>query len=125
MILTSCNLSWCAVGQTHTSISINPTVTQVAMGQSMRLVNQFRSSLRGGNKKEGMLAEKSGTIADKVLSFAANDAHQMTWCCIQKLCINSGEEQYTWTELQLLLLSRYQIRPPRLKPTSPFCFPPS
>jgi hypothetical protein len=26
---------------------------------------------------------------------AANGAHQMTWCCILKLCcINSGEAQY-------------------------------
>jgi hypothetical protein len=25
--------------------------------------------------------------------FAANDAHQMTWCCIQRACITSGEGQ--------------------------------
>jgi hypothetical protein len=29
----------------------------------------------------------------QVLSFAASDAYQVTWCCIQKLCINSGEPQ--------------------------------
>jgi hypothetical protein len=31
-----------------------------------------------------------------LLSFAASDAHQMkmTWCCIQKLCINSGDRPY-------------------------------
>jgi hypothetical protein len=28
-----------------------------------------------------------------LLSFAANDAYQMTWCCIQKLCTDSGEGQ--------------------------------
>jgi hypothetical protein len=28
-----------------------------------------------------------------VLSIAEY-AHQMTWCCIQKLCINSGEGHY-------------------------------
>jgi hypothetical protein len=28
------------------------------------------------------------------LSFAVRDAHQMTWCCIQELCIHSGERQY-------------------------------
>jgi 2-keto-4-pentenoate hydratase/2-oxohepta-3-ene-1,7-dioic acid hydratase in catechol pathway len=27
-----------------------------------------------------------------VLSIAANGAHQMTWLCIQKLCVNNGEE---------------------------------
>jgi hypothetical protein len=26
-----------------------------------------------------------------ILSIAGNSAHQLTWCCIQKLCINSGE----------------------------------
>jgi hypothetical protein len=26
-----------------------------------------------------------------VSSFSVSDAHQMTWCCIQKLCITSGE----------------------------------
>jgi hypothetical protein len=26
-----------------------------------------------------------------LLSIAANDAYQMTWCCIQRLCIHSGE----------------------------------
>jgi hypothetical protein len=28
------------------------------------------------------------------LSKAANDTHQKTWCCIQKLCSNSDEGQY-------------------------------
>jgi hypothetical protein len=31
---------------------------------------------------------------DNLLSVAAHDVHQMTWCCIQKLCTNSGEGQY-------------------------------
>jgi arsenate reductase-like glutaredoxin family protein len=30
----------------------------------------------------------------QVLSFAALDAHPVTWCRIQKLCINSGDGQY-------------------------------
>jgi hypothetical protein len=30
----------------------------------------------------------------QVWSIAANDAHPMIWCRIQKLCINSGEGQY-------------------------------
>jgi hypothetical protein len=34
--------------------------------------------------------QKSGSGAP-ILSFAANDAYQMTWCCIQKLCINIDE----------------------------------
>jgi hypothetical protein len=29
----------------------------------------------------------------RVVLIAANGAHQMTWCCIPKLCINSGEGQ--------------------------------
>jgi hypothetical protein len=27
-------------------------------------------------------------------SFAAYDAYPITWCCIQKLCIKSGEGRY-------------------------------
>jgi hypothetical protein len=34
----------------------------------------------------------------------ANDAHRVPWCCIQKLCINLGEGQYT--PLTFLLLIR-------------------
>jgi hypothetical protein len=30
----------------------------------------------------------------QMLSVAANGAHQMTWSCIQELCINSGERLY-------------------------------
>jgi hypothetical protein len=30
------------------------------------------------------------------VSIAAIDAQQMTWCCIQKLCVNSGEGQYPY-----------------------------
>jgi hypothetical protein len=30
----------------------------------------------------------------QVLSSVANDAHHKTWCCIQRLCINGGEEVY-------------------------------
>jgi hypothetical protein len=30
----------------------------------------------------------------RLLSFAVNHAHQVTWCCIQKLCSNSGGRQY-------------------------------
>jgi hypothetical protein len=26
---------------------------------------------------------------------AADDAHQMAWCCIQEVCIKSGEGSYT------------------------------
>jgi hypothetical protein len=29
------------------------------------------------------------------LSAAANDAPLMTWCCIQKLCMTSGQRSYT------------------------------
>jgi hypothetical protein len=29
-----------------------------------------------------------------LLSFAAYDAHQVTWCRIQKLCTNNGERRY-------------------------------
>jgi hypothetical protein len=32
----------------------------------------------------------------QVLSFAAYDAHQVTWCCIRKLCTNSGEGRYNF-----------------------------
>jgi hypothetical protein len=32
-------------------------------------------------------------VGGKVRSIDANGAHQMTWCCIQKLCIISGEGQ--------------------------------
>jgi 4-aminobutyrate aminotransferase-like enzyme len=31
--------------------------------------------------------------SEQVLSTAANDAHQMTWCCIRKLYINIGDRQ--------------------------------
>jgi hypothetical protein len=43
-----------------------------------------------------------GVIAEnKVLSFAAIDAHQMTWCCKQKLRIKSGDRQYIRLRLHL------------------------
>jgi hypothetical protein len=29
--------------------------------------------------------------ANQVWSFPGADVHQVTWCCTQKLCINSGE----------------------------------
>jgi hypothetical protein len=28
-----------------------------------------------------------------LLCFGAGDAHKMTWCCIQKLCTESGDSQ--------------------------------
>jgi hypothetical protein len=32
--------------------------------------------------------------ASSLSSIADDDAHQVTWCCIQKLCIHSGEGPY-------------------------------
>jgi hypothetical protein len=33
-----------------------------------------------------------GNFKFRVWSVAASDAYQMTWCCIQGLCIDSGWE---------------------------------
>jgi hypothetical protein len=50
-----------------------------------------------------------GPSEHALLFFATTDAHQLTCCCIQKLCINSGEGQYsapaeggagTWLDLR-------------------------
>jgi hypothetical protein len=37
--------------------------------------------------------ETPSAVLFKVSSIAANDAHPMTWCCIQSLRIYSGEGQ--------------------------------
>jgi hypothetical protein len=44
------------------------------------MVGERSSCARRGMKRE-----------DWILSIAADDAHQVTWCGIQNLCINSGE----------------------------------
>jgi hypothetical protein len=37
------------------------------------------------------LAGATSTASAPVLSIAANGAHQVTWCCIQKLCDDTGD----------------------------------
>jgi hypothetical protein len=40
------------------------------------------------------LAERAAWVSGRpILSIAANGAHQVTWFCIQRLCIHSGKEQ--------------------------------
>jgi NAD(P)-dependent dehydrogenase (short-subunit alcohol dehydrogenase family) len=46
-------------------------------------------------RKGGAGAVVSPAPATRVLSVAATGAHQMTGCCIQKLCTNSGHGPYT------------------------------
>jgi hypothetical protein len=50
----------------------------------------------------------------QVLSFAANDAHHVTWCGIQKLCIKRGEAQYNFFSWRCRSSASASLRPGRV-----------
>jgi hypothetical protein len=59
------------------------------------LIPAFVYKAKGNERREMVVSlvmdGQPVATARWVLSIAANDAHAMTWCGIQKLCINSGD----------------------------------
>jgi hypothetical protein len=62
----------------------------------------------GREDPQGRTQLPRGRCESVVLSIAANDPHPMTWCCIQSLCIHSGEGHYR--ENPVISLRQYPYR---------------
>jgi hypothetical protein len=52
-----------------------------------------RAVAPGVGRRRRLARPRAGVQVRCILSIAATGAHRMTWCCIQKLCIVSGERQ--------------------------------
>jgi hypothetical protein len=61
-------------------------------GHSLEAADCLEQSRAGSGG--GQVAQALQRLNLQVLSFAANDKHPMTWCCIQHLCTMNGDRQY-------------------------------
>jgi hypothetical protein len=53
--------------------------------------------VRGAVERESQARHRvSAKPTVALLSIAANDAHRVTWCRMQELCINSDKEHYSY-----------------------------